>query len=150
MEKILSTFKETFSHWDIQLTAESIASLSPGKIMKAGWCIWYLFGSDENGDYLDYYASHRMTDDTHVRIRIDGTCESLPAVRTFRKASNDPVEDKRLDEEYSSYNKHVSEMLQVKGFGLTGNEPGGVQINRFLCTGGSSTKDGQNPQSSGS
>jgi hypothetical protein len=142
MEKILSTFKETFSHWEIQLPAGSVANRSSGKIMKAGWCIWYLFGSDENGDYLDYYASHRMTDDRHVRIHIDGTCESLPAIETFRLCSEDPLEDKRLDDEFTSNNKKVSEMLQAKGFGLTGNEPGSVQINRFLHTGGGPDESG--------
>jgi hypothetical protein len=32
------------------------------------WAIWYLFGEDERDEHLDYYASHRMTDDQHARV----------------------------------------------------------------------------------
>ena len=45
--------------------------------------IWHLFGSDDRGGYLEYYASHRMTDDRHVRLREDGSVEHLPAMRIF-------------------------------------------------------------------
>lgn len=59
---------------------EHVRERKRGKIVEAGWAIWYLFGEDERGEYLDYYASHRMTNDRHLRIREDGAEEYLPTV----------------------------------------------------------------------
>jgi len=134
MKEIERVFNETFSNWDIKLPPEAVAERRRGKIVKAGWSIWYLFGSDENGEYLDYYSSHRMTDDSHVRIYSDGRCEYLPTIGSFRIVSQDPEEDARLEAEYYRKNQEVARMLESKGFGIEGDEPGGVQINRLLHT----------------
>jgi hypothetical protein len=132
MTNIEAKFNDSFSDWDIRLPPDAVDQRKRGKIVQAGWVIWYLFSSDEKGDYLDYYASHRMTDDDHVRIYTDGLCEELPAIRTFCLRSKDPQEDSRLEAEYYAENQKISRMLDEKGFGITGGEPGGVQINRFL------------------
>jgi len=132
MKEIEAQFKETFSHWDIHFPKEAIERRQRGKIVKAGWAIWYLFGSDERGDFLDYYASHRMTNDRHVRIYADGHSESLPSIQEVRLCSQDPEEDARLEAEYYTENQRIGKMLEDKGFGVEGDEPGGVQINRFL------------------
>lgn len=132
MKKIEAQFNETFSHWNIQLPEDAITHRQRGKIVEAGWAIWYLFGSDERGEFLDYYASHRMTSDCHVRIYANGECEWLPSIKEFRLCSQDPEEDARLDAEYYAENQRISKILQEKGFGIEGDEPGGVQINRFL------------------
>lgn len=55
-----------------------------GQIAKQGWTIKFLFGEDAKGKFLDYYASHRMTNDRHVRIRSDGSEEILPALDGMR------------------------------------------------------------------
>ncbi len=130
MNEIKSQFDSAFSTWEISLPVEALATRSGGKIVKSGWAIWYLFGSE--GEYLDYYASHRMTDDRHVRIYESGENLDLPAVSTFRPSSQDPDEDARLEAEYLAENQRVAELLEAKGFGLEGDEPGGVQINRVL------------------
>ncbi len=44
-------------------------------------------------------------------------------------------EECRLHAEYEARNKRISEMLEAKGFGLSGDEPGGVQINCLLRLG---------------
>lgn len=106
-----------------------------GKIVESGWAIWYLFGSDERGEYLDHYASHRMTDDRHVRIREDGTEECLPAISSFRVVSEDRREDARFEAEYLEHNQRVGRMLEEKGFGIVGDEPGSVWMNRHLRMG---------------
>ena len=135
MEKIASTFNEYFSNWNIRLPPDAVAQRQRGKIVQSGWAIWYLFGADEKGEYLDYYASHRMTGDEHVRIYSSGITENLPAIRGMRICSADPVEEARLEAAYIAGNQAVSKMLTEKGFGLDGDEPGGVQINRFLHLG---------------
>lgn len=132
MKNIEIMFNESFSHWGIRLPPDAVEQRKRGKIMQAGWAIWYLFGSDENGEYLDYYASHRLTDDGHLRIYADGSCEGLPALNDIRQSSEDPDEDARLEAEYNAENQKVSNILDEKGFGLSGDEPGGILINRFL------------------
>jgi hypothetical protein len=132
MTVIESKFNERFSLWKIRLPRGAVKQRKRGKIVQAGWSIWYLFGSDEKGDYMDYYASHRMTNDRHIRVYADGLCNELPAISTFRLCSEDPDEDARLEAEYYAENQSVSRRLDEKGFGLMGDEPGGVQINRLL------------------
>lgn len=83
MNEIKLQFDSEFSHWEISLPAEALATRSRGKIVKSGWAIWYLFESDDKGEYL-------------------------------------------------AENQRVAEMLQAKGFGIEGDEPGGVQMNRAL------------------
>ena len=136
MGSIEQRFERTFAHWDIALPPEGVTERRRGKIFAGGWAIWYLFGSDEQGGYLDYYASHCMTDDRHVRLREGGLTEHLPAIRTFRIVSPDPVEDARLKAEYLEHNRRVGRMLREKGFGVAGDEPLSVQINRHLRVGG--------------
>ncbi len=132
MKEIEDRFNAYFSKWDIRLSPEDVANRSQGKINKAGWAIWYQFGADEKGEYLDYYAAHRMTDDSHVRIYYNGEEEYLPAIESFRICSQDPEEDKRLEAEYLAENRRVAQLLNEKGFGIEGDEPSGVQVNRVL------------------
>jgi len=132
MTEMERQFNEIFSHWNIQLPCEVVEQCGRGRIVQAGWAIWFLFGSDTEGEYLDYYSSHRMTDDSHTRIYENGAVEELPAINSFRCVSPDPEEDARREAEYFAKNQEISRMLEEKGFGPTGNEPGGVLINRYL------------------
>lgn len=116
--RIKLLFAESFAMWGICLPEEDVVNRQRGKIDKAGWAIWYLFGSDEKGEYLDYYASHRMTNDRHVRIYADGRSETLRAISEYHLVSQDPKENDRLKAEYYAENRRVAEMLQAKGFGL--------------------------------
>jgi hypothetical protein len=131
--EIVERFRHDFGPWGIALPPEHARDRRRGKIVASGWAIWYLFGSDDRGEYLDYYASHRMTNDRHVRIREDGGEESLPTVESMRPASRDPEEDARLATEHLAENRRVARMLEEKGFGMEGGEPGGVQVNRYLA-----------------
>ncbi len=132
MSAIENEFNRRFQHWNIKLPDEAVAHRRRGYIGQAGWAIWYLFDSNDRGEYLDFYASHRMTGDEHTRIYADGTTEDLPYIGSFRLSSSDPEEDARLEAEYFARNQKIAQMLEEKGFGLTGNEPGGVLINRHL------------------
>ncbi len=141
MQKIEQRFGRAFAHWGIALPPEDVEARRRGKIVASGWAIWYLFGEDERGGYLDYYAFHRMTDDRHVRIREEGPTEPLPTIGTFRIASPDPEEDARLKVEYLEHNRRVGRLLRDKGFGVAGDEPLSVQINRHLRLGGDKERE---------
>ena len=130
INEIETRFNATFARSDIHLPPEDIANRRRGKIAWGGWAIWYLFGSDEKGEYLDYYASHRMTNDRHVRIYANGQEEGLPTIQAFRVCSQDPEADKKLEAEYYAENQRIAKLLEEKGFGMAGDEPGGVIINR--------------------
>lgn len=132
MNRIQEVFDDAFSRWGIRLPVADGMPHSRGQILHAGWVIWYLFGRDDDGLYLDYYACHRMTNDRHERIREDGSTELLPAIAEFRRCSDDPEEDARLQAEYFARNREVHELLERKGFTFTGHEDGLIQINRVL------------------
>ena len=135
MRRIETRFRLAFARWGIALPPEHVRERRRGKIVASGWAIWYLFGEDERGEYLDYYASHRMTDDRHVRIRESGDSESLPAISAFRIVAPDPEENARLEAEYLERNRRVERVLEEKGFGIAGDEPGSVRMNRYLRRG---------------
>lgn len=114
--KIANTFAQQFAHWKIIIPENDLKDRSNGYIQEAGWLIQYCFGMDETGEYLDYYATHRMTNDRHVRIYADGKKKNLPALSSMRLVSKDPIEDKQLKEEYYEHNHKVVELLAEKGF----------------------------------
>lgn len=134
MKTIEMIFRQDFEHWEICLPSLNISQRKRGQINESGWSIKYLFGKDEKGEYLDYYASHRMTDDRHIRIYNDGKTTSLPTIGSCHFVSENPEENARIEKEFYSKNQRVEKMLEEKGFGIQGNEPGGVQINNFLRT----------------
>lgn len=128
MKLIAHKFAEQFKHWKITLPDEDLRRKKSGFIQKAGWLIQYCFGEDETGEYLDYYAAHRMTDDRHIRIYSNGNKKSLPAISSMRLVKKDPIEDKRLKDEYYEHNRKVVEILAEKGFSK-------FTINMYLHTG---------------
>jgi hypothetical protein len=128
MKGIEETFANRFAHWKINIPEENLKARKSGYIQSEGWLIQYCFGKDKNGEYMDYYAAHRMTDDSHVRIYEDGKEESLPALSSYLLLSDDPVEAKRLKDEYEEHNREVVKMLNEKGFDK-------FTINMFLHAG---------------
>ena len=129
-------FNERFAKQGIVLPGDAVSQRARGRIIKAGWCIWFLFGIDDQGEYLDCYSSHRMVlGDEHIRLRTDGSEETLPSICDLRRLSPDPVEDAQLEKAFFAENQQISEMLKTKGFGIEDDEPMSAQINRALSTG---------------
>jgi hypothetical protein len=133
MRSLCALFNESFAHWQIELRPSDLTRGRSGFISSHGWAIWFLYNEDEFSEYLDYYAAHRMTTDTHVRLRPDGAAEGLPAISTMRLLSEDPEENARLGEEFVWHNRNVEELLREKGFRMTGMEPLSIAINRHLA-----------------
>lgn len=116
MKEIADTFAKHFSHWQITLPEKNLKKRCSGFIHDAGWLIQYCFGEDENGEYLDYYATHRMTDDSHVRIYEDGEIEDLPTLEGLLLLSDDPEEANKIREDHDRHNREVVAILVNKGF----------------------------------
>ena len=116
MASIETRFNNHFKQCEIELPADTVANRRRGQIVQRGWTIWYLVGSDKDGVYLDYYASHRMTNDRHVRLHSNGAETSLPAYQSMRISSDDSQEDEQLENEFWEFNEHVTQELESKGF----------------------------------
>ena len=117
LEKIARLFAEYFANWSIELPEEAIATRNRGKIRKAGWIVQYLFGREADREYLDFYASHRMTNDRHVRMWEDGQVESLESYQEMLVyKSEKPGDKERAEREYREHNQRVGEILKRKGF----------------------------------
>ena len=85
-----------------------------GKI--AGWNIE--FGSEGDNEYLDFYATHRMTNDRHVRIHSNGQVEGLETPQDFMvyPKEADEAEKAKIKEEYYAHNRAIGKRLREKGF----------------------------------
>lgn len=68
MERIAEAFREDVANWRLDLPSDALHARRPVFIHARGWLIQYVFGRNRIGEYLDYYASHRMTTDSHVRL----------------------------------------------------------------------------------
>ena len=145
LPKIEAKFNEFFSTWGIRLPPEAMAHRQRGRILQAGWVVWYLFAVDDQGEYLDFYATHRMAGDHHRRLRANGGRECLPTLQMMYAASADPEEAQRLADAFYAENQRVADLLAAKGFCLQGDEPGLTVINRHLLTHPSSSRAGVAP-----
>lgn len=109
LTKIKQMFDATFATWEIRLAPEALRADARGRIEQAGWTIEFLVSADDKGTYLDYYATHRMTNDRHQRIYADGSVVDLPALAEICLRGEEEAFKKR--------NQQVGEMLKAKGFG---------------------------------
>ena len=65
LSRIAAHFNQHVAHWGIQLPPADLAQRRRGQLSQSGWSIGYLFGANERGDYLNYYAHHPVSGDEH-------------------------------------------------------------------------------------
>ena len=111
---IAAAFAEYFSPWEIQLTEENLRERTSGRIQSHGWTIWFRFEEDSRGEFLDFYASHRMTNDRHHRLYADGTSESLDALLDWIVYPPNATEEEKHEAErrFREHNERVSLELE--------------------------------------
>lgn len=115
-EEIAKVFADQFGTWGLTLPAENLERREEGRVQSQGWHVRFVFGVDDGEEYLEYYATHRMTNDTHVRIFASGRTESLEAMVDFTcfdsdvKGAEEAAEKKLVD-----HNARVSEELNKRG-----------------------------------
>jgi len=63
-----------------------------GSIHEEECAVWYLFGRDERGEFVDCCASHRLTENSPLRPRCGACPEDLPTIIEMRRVSPDPDE----------------------------------------------------------
>lgn len=111
MVKLAATFRGHFSQWDTTLPAQHVENRAAGSIHQAGWTIRCHFGIQDGREYLEYFASHRMTNDRLERIYEDGTSETLDVCREFYSPQDPEGETKLIVHDREFYKK-------VKDLGL--------------------------------
>lgn len=111
LETVKQIFDKQYAFWEITLPNESLNERRRGSIIKNGWTINYQYGTAQGTDYLEYFASHRMTNDTLNRIYADGNEELLGYCQVFYEA-----DDERAERDYFEHNRKFYE--EVKHTGL--------------------------------
>lgn len=110
-DKIKQGFDREFESWNITLPAEDLIARRKGSINQAGWSINYRFGSADGMEYIEYFATHRMTNDTLNRIYENGNREVVGYCQVFY-AANDP----EAERDYYAHNQRF--YAEVKSRGL--------------------------------
>jgi hypothetical protein len=83
-ERIAEAFDRYFANFDITIEPDEVEVGRRGEILAKGWRIAFRVDPDDAGSPgLEFYATHRMTNDRHVRIWADGYEEKLEAIREF-------------------------------------------------------------------
>jgi hypothetical protein len=131
-ERVAEAFNAYFANFDIRIRPEEVVPGSRRAIGKRGWRITYRVDPDDAGfPSLEFYATHRMTNDRHVRIWADGHVDHLDAIHEFYSYDPKiPGSEEAAREEYMRHNQAIARHLHGRGL-----YPGG-DINAFLRTGG--------------
>jgi hypothetical protein len=101
-------FAEAFQRWSLELPADSLDRDEPGSIVKAGWVVNYRFVKGDGAEVLEFFASHRMTNDTLNEIGPDGRRRVIDACREFYVAG-DPEAEARYREHNRRFYSAVAE-----------------------------------------
>lgn len=108
---IKQVFDTRYAAWNIVLPAEQVQAQRRGSIVQAGWTIQYHYVTDDQATYLDYFASHRLTNDTLNRIYADGREETLGYCQEFYAADN--IQAERA---YTEHNRQFYDRVRKSGF----------------------------------
>jgi ribonuclease HII len=126
---IEARFAEYFANWTIHLPEGAVQLEEPGLIQQDGWVIRYVFGNDAGGSYLEFYATHRMTNDRRARIYGSGETSDLEALETmYGYDPKIPGDRDRAQRENRRRNTRVTKELEAHGLYPDGN------INAYLAT----------------
>ena len=121
-ERLRQRFNRAFEHWETELP---IDALEPGVvwlICHRGWTIWTRYDVENGREYLDYYATHRMTNDRHLRMYVDGDDVGLPTMDFI-------VGGDATEAEIAARRRSAAKLLEEKGFVMTDEARGRAVAN---------------------
>jgi hypothetical protein len=134
-ERVAEAFNNYFANFGIRIDHREIAVGTHRTIREQGWWIAYHVLPDDAGlPSLEFYATHRMTNDRHARIWSDGHLEELDAIHEFYAYDPEVAGSKEsAEEEHLRHNRTVAQQLRERGLYPDGD------VNAFLRTGGMET-----------
>lgn len=110
---IKHVFDRRFAAWSIELPPGITRDQRPTSIHKNGWTINYRLVTEAGAEVLEFFVSHRMTNDTLNRIYSDGREELLGYCRQFY-----PAGDPTAKRDYLDHNKAFYEDVKRRGLFL--------------------------------
>ena len=116
IEDVVREFEKGYAHWELTIPPESVTAREQGGFVNKGWTIFFKFGVENDVEYMDYYASHRMTNDRHERLYADGRSRGLPTYQEMHRVVESEEENERITQDFYAYNRVVGELLAEKGF----------------------------------
>jgi hypothetical protein len=137
-ERVAEAFNGYFADSGIRIAPEEARVGTHLRIGGRGWRIAYRVDPDDGGfPSLEFYATNRMTDDRHVRIRADGSLEKLEAIyESYAFDSKVPGSEEAARERYIRHNQAVARELRERGLYPEGD------INAYIRSGGTDVDDG--------
>jgi hypothetical protein len=137
MGSIAEKFSEIFEAWGIEFSPDDIAARRPGflKQMNGSGSVRYSFGSDERGEYLEFYAFHRIWGDHHARVYESGSVEPLDTLATMYIVDDDPEVTAQNERKMEEGNRKLLAELEVAGLLSDGPVPNSFTINAHLTSG---------------
>jgi hypothetical protein len=87
-QRAKAAFDARFAPWQVELPAADLANRRRGTIRQNGWTIHYRFDRENDREFIEYFASHRMTNDTLQRIYSDGEYALVAACQEFYDEGN--------------------------------------------------------------
>lgn len=105
-----ATFDQQYRQWQITLPLKDVHDRRAGTIRQQGWLINYHFSREGQREFIEYFASHRMTNDTLWRIWDDGAAELVGYCQEFFLAG-----DEQAEQAYFAHNREFYQMVQEKG-----------------------------------
>lgn len=109
--RIAEAFNAYFDRFDIRILPEHVVVGIRRTIRADGWAITYRVDPDPAGmPTLEFYATHRMTNDRHVAIAADGSLDYLDAIKEYLILSGpDSVQ------EFHAHNDTIEQRLRSRG-----------------------------------
>ena len=138
LESLRAKFGEVFEQWGVTLPEDDVAERRGGSLRQQGGSgsVRYVFGRDEAGEYVEFYAFHRIWGDHHARIRESGELEGLEILQTgYPIDPDDPEVAARNQRAMAERNRNLLEELESAGLLSGGPVPMSFTVNSYLVTG---------------
>lgn len=109
--RIAETFNAYFDAFAIRIVAEDVVVGARRTLRHDGWAITYRVDPDLAGmPTIEFYATHRMTNDRHVVIAADGSLDHQDAIKELLIISGpDSVE------KFHAHNNAIEDRLRSRG-----------------------------------
>lgn len=101
---------ERFKHWKIKFHLPTFELKQYTHIKTCGWNIYYQFGEDSDGLYMEVYAMHRMTSDSYHRYYLNGKTEMLKSLTSMCIVGK--------EDEFNEWNNEVAKIVYDKDHGI--------------------------------
>lgn len=107
---VKQVFEQKYAAWNLILPLEQLQVPSLGTISNHGWTIHFRCVIDHGEYCLEYFASHRMTNDTLNRIYTDGREEVIGYCQEFFLSG-----DAQAEQAYFEHNQKFYEDVKQRG-----------------------------------